>query len=151
MKVDIQNIATENNIYDCILESINKKTIFDTDLNNKDDELLKIIKSKILKGIPENIYKSVLNIVTFIIHNNYNIAIGFIDIDNNFIEENQYKNILSVLFKINWLGKIDFNINSNSDVKYNLYIMKNRTCFGLSYFAKNTLLYLIEENLLLKI
>ena len=151
MEVDIQNIATENNIYDCILESINKKTIFDTDLNNKDDELLKIIKSKILKGIPENIYKSVLNIVTFIIHNNYNIAIGFIDIDNNFIEENQYKNILSVLFKINWLGKIDFNVNSNSDVKYNLYIMKNRSCFGLSYFAKNTLLYLIEENLLLKI
>ena len=151
MDIDLQNIENENNIYDCVLDYINTDIDFGSDLNNKDEELLKIIKSKILRELPKNIYKSVLNIVKFIIENNYNINIAFIDIDNSFIEKHQYSVFLKILFKINWLGKVDFNVDINSDKKYNLYVMKNRREIGSSSFVKNTLLYLIEDNLLLKI
>ena len=151
MTIDIQNIEHENNIYDCILESINKDSNFGIELNNKDTELLKIVKSKILREVPEKIYKNILDIVKYVIYNNYSITIGFIDIDNNFIEENNYKNILQILFKINWLGKIDFNVNINSNTVYQLYVMKKRADISSLSFVKNTLLYLIEENLLLKI
>ena len=79
------------------------------------------------------------------------VSIISIDIDNNFIEVNNYKNILQILFKINWLGKIDFNVSINSSKTYNLYVLKNRDNIGRLSFVKDTMLYLIEDNLLLKI
>ena len=152
MIVDLENIARENNIYDCILDNINHNNDNnDIELNNKDCNLLNTIKSQILSSLSTEIYSNILNIVKYIISNNFNIKISFMDIDNNFIERNNYKNILKILFKINWLGKIDFNVNINSDTSYNLYIFKNRESIGRFSFEENRFLYLIEDNLLLKI
>ena len=151
MDTDILNIKREHCIYDCILDNINKETVIDIDLNSKDRLVLKIIKAQILRDVTFEIYKNILDITKFIIYNNFSIQIGFIDIDNNFIEENNYKNILQILFKINWLGKIDFNVSINSSKTYNLYVLKNRDNIGRLSFVKDTMLYLIEDNLLLKI
>ena len=151
MIVDIQNLEKENSLYDCILENITNGNSNDIELNNKDQILLKNIKSKILKSLSTEIYKNILDISKYIISKNFSTKIAFIDMDNSFIEENNYINILQILFKLNWLGKIDFSVNITSNEKYNLYVMKNRESIGLTSFTKDTLLYLIEDNVLLKI
>uniref|UniRef100_A0A6C0B4B1 Uncharacterized protein n=1 Tax=viral metagenome TaxID=1070528 RepID=A0A6C0B4B1_9ZZZZ len=151
MSIDIENIESENNIYDCILGSINKEDNINIKLNDKDASILQLIKSKILKTITPDIYKNILDITKYIIQNNYAIKIAFMDIDSNFIEENNYNNLLHILFKINWLGKIDFNVDINSEEKYNLYILKSKDDMNDVSFRPKSLLYLIKENLLFEI
>lgn len=150
MNVDLENISKENSIYDLVLENMKENRDNDIKLEEKDESLLKVIKSKILNKIPTKIYKNVLEISKYIISKNYNINIAFIKIDNEFIGSNNYSNILKCLFKINWLGTIDFNVPVDTDETYNLYIVKDQKDMVNISFGDNSFVYFLKTNLLLK-
>ena len=151
MNVDLENISKENNIYDLVLEYMTTDKNNDIQLGEKDKNLLKVVKSKILNKIPTKIYKNILEISKYIISKNYNINIAFIEIDNEYIESNNYSNILKCLFKINWLGAIDFSVPIDTDETYNLYFVKNQTDISTISFGNNSFVYFLKTNLLLKI
>ena len=149
MEVDLEHIEQNHNIYDLILNNLKPKT-FDIDLSEKDNKLLNIIKSKLLNVVSVEKYNNILEIVKFIIKNNYSISIGCIEIDNSFIKDNKFTEIFKILFKINWLGKIEFNISSN-DSGYECYIVKEKKDMGKLLLEEDNIVYVIKDNSLLYI
>ena len=136
-------------MFDLILNNLKPKS-FDIDLSEKDKKLLNIIKSKLLNIVSTEKYNNILEIVKFIIINNYNISIGCIGIDNSFIKDNKFSDIFKILFKINWLGKIDFNISGNEN-GYECYIVKEKKDIGKLLLEKDNIVYIIKDNFLLYI
>ena len=149
MGIDLEHIEQNRSIYDLILNNLKPKS-FDIDLSEKDKKLLNIIKSKLLNIVSTEKYNNILEIVKFIIINNYNISIGCIGIDNSFIKDNKFADIFKILFKINWLGKIDFNISGNEN-GYECYIVKEKKDIGKLLLEKDNIVYIIKDNFLLYI
>jgi len=149
MGIDLEHIEQNRSIYDLILNNLKPKS-FDIDLSEKDKKLLNIIKSKLLNIVSTEKYNNILEIVKFIIINNYNISIGCIGIDNSFIKDNKFSDIFKILFKINWLGKIDFNISGNEN-GYECYIVKEKKNIGKLLLEKDNIVYIIKDNFLLYI
>jgi len=151
MNLDIENIFNENNIYQYIINNLNNKIKINIELNQKDKLLISKIKSKLLNTINPDKYKNILTISKFIVSKNFSAKIAFINIDNVFIEENEYKTILNIMFKLNWLGNIDFSVSNDTQKKYDIFIFKNKSEISYLSFSGSTLVFLIEDNLLLKI
>ena len=149
MNVDIASIDKENNIYDYILKHARSKKSHEITLSDKGANLLSIIKSKVLNGLPERGYKNMEILVKFIIKYNFNTEIAFINMNPTDIESAGWGHILQLLKTVNWLGCVELNIAKNSKTRYNIYIFKSRRDIEDLVFETSTLIYILESDDLL--
>ena len=144
INIDKEHIFNQSSIYKNVLELYKAANNIDIQLSEKDESLCKLIKSKILNKVDPSIYKSILNIIKFIIKKNHNASILFNKTD---INKNQI--IFKIFNKVNWLGNSTISV-TKKDMKFDIIVINTQKELIDVKLKDEGLIYILEPDILLK-